>query len=152
MYARESSQKLRANPRASWYRNLDRTTAEGEYEVTLHLRRPQASLLSMLASGLTPIYPCHVSLAQMRTRPVGTGPFKLQSFSEFQNIRLARNPDYWKKGHPYLDAIDFTIVNNPSTAVLSFVAGRFDLTFPWEMTANDLKFVKKESTNSASLR
>ena len=145
MLTDKSGQKLRTNPRASWYRNLDYTSADSEYEVTLHLRRPQASLLPMLASGLTPIYPCHVSLAQMRTRPIGTGPFKLQSFSEFQSIRLVRNPDYWKKGRPYLDAIDFTIVNNPSTAALSFVAGRFDLTFPWEVTANDLKFVKKEA-------
>jgi peptide/nickel transport system substrate-binding protein len=148
MLTDKSAQKLRTNPRASWYRNLDRTTADSELEATLHLRLPQASLLSMLASGLTPIYPCHVSLAQMRTRPIGTGPFKLQSFSEFQSIRLVRNPDYWRKGRPYLDAIDFTIVNNPSTAVLSFVAGRFDLTFPWEVTANDLKFVKKESTSA----
>jgi len=148
MLTDKSTQKLRTNPRASWYRNLDYTSADSEYEVTLHLRRPQASLLSMLASGLTPIYPCHVSLAQMRTRPIGTGPFKLQSFSEFQSIRLVRNPDYWKKGRPYLDAIDFTIVNNPSTAALSFVAGRFDLTFPWEVTANDLKFVKKESASA----
>ncbi len=145
MLTDKTGQKLRTNPRASWYRNLDYTSAEGDYGVTLHLRHPQASLLSMLASGLTPIYPCHVSVAQMRTRPVGTGPFKLQSFSEFQNIRLVRNPDYWKKGRPYLDAIDFTIVNNPSTAALSFVAGRFDLTFPWEVTPNDLKFIKKEA-------
>ncbi|MBS0537606.1 MAG: peptide ABC transporter substrate-binding protein [Proteobacteria bacterium] len=141
-----SGQKLRTNPRASWYRNLDHVSADGEYDVTIHLRRPQASLMAMLASGMTPIYPCHVSMAQMRTRPIGTGPFKLQSFSEFQNIRLVRNPDYWKKGRPYLDAIDFTIVNNPSTAALSFVAGRFDLTFPWELTAADLKFVKKEAS------
>jgi peptide/nickel transport system substrate-binding protein len=145
MLTDKSSQKLRRNPRASWYRSLDYSSAEGDYEVTLHLRRPQASLLAMLASGLSPIYPCHVSMAQMRTRPIGTGPFKLQSFSEFQNIRLVRNPDYWKKGRPYLDGIDFTIVNNPTTAVLSFVAGRFDLTFPWELTPTDLKLVKKET-------
>ena len=145
MLTDKSSQKLRINPRASWYRNLDYTSADDEFTATLHLRHPQASLLSMLASGLTPMYPCHVSMAQMRTRPIGTGPFKLQSFSEFQNIRLVRNPDYWKKGRPYLDAIDFTIVNNPSTAALSFVAGRFDLTFPWEVTPADLKFIKKEA-------
>jgi peptide/nickel transport system substrate-binding protein len=113
MLTDKSSQKLRTNPRASWYRNLDYTSADDEYTATLHLRHPQASLLSMLASGLTPMYPCHVSMAQMRSRPIGTGPFKMQSFSEFQNIRLVRNPDYWKKGRPYLDAIDFTIVNNP---------------------------------------
>jgi peptide/nickel transport system substrate-binding protein len=144
MLTDKSSQKLHTNPRASWYRNLDHASAAGEHEVTLHLRRPQASLLSMLASGMTPIYPCHVSMAQMRTRPIGTGPFRLQSFSEFQSIRLVRNPDYWRRGRPLLDAVEFTIVNNPSTAALSLVAGRFDLTFPWEVTPNDLKFVKKE--------
>jgi peptide/nickel transport system substrate-binding protein len=81
----------------------------------------------------------------MRERPIGTGPFKLAQFSEFQYIRLVRNPDYWKKGKPYLDGIDFNIVSNPSTAVLSFVAGRFDLTFPFEVTPKDRKLIKKDA-------
>ena len=144
----KASQRLRRNPRASWYRNLDFVTAESDYDVTIHLKRPQPSLLAMLASGMSPMYPCHASLAQMRTKPIGTGPFKVGSFSEFQNIRLVRNADYWKKSWPWLDGIDFVIVNNPSTAVLSFVAGRFDMTFPWEVTPLQAKFVKKESPSA----
>src|SRR5260370_989750 len=108
-------------------------------------RPPKPSRLVMLASGLSPIYPCHVSPGQMRARPIGTGPFKLAQFSEFQYIRLVRNPDYWKKGRPYLDGIDFNIVSNPSTAILSFIAGRFDLTFPWEVTPADRKLVQKDA-------
>jgi peptide/nickel transport system substrate-binding protein len=138
-------QRLRRNPRASWYRNVERVTADSDTQATIHLRRPQPSLLVMLASGLSPIYPCHVSPGQMRARPIGTGPFKLAQFSEFQYIRLVRNPDYWKKGRPYLDGIDFNIVSNPSTAILSFIAGRFDLTFPWEVTPADHKLVKKDT-------
>ena len=141
----KSSQRLRRNPRASWYRNLDLVSAESDFDVTIHLKRPQPSLLSMLASGLTPMYPCHVSGAQMRTKPIGTGPFKVNNFSEFQAVRLGRNTDYRKKDRPYLDGIEFIIVNNPSTAVLSFVAGRFDMTFPWEVTPLQAKFVKKEA-------
>jgi peptide/nickel transport system substrate-binding protein len=140
-----ASQPLLRNPRASWFRNVERVTADGATSVTVHLKRPQPSLLSMLASGLTPIYPCHVSPSQMRRRPIGTGPFKLAQFSEFQYVRLARNTDYWKKGRPYLDGIDFNIVNNPTTAVVSFIAGRFDMTFPWEVTAEDLKTVKRDA-------
>jgi peptide/nickel transport system substrate-binding protein len=138
-------QRLRRNPRDSWYRNVDRVTADSDTQATIHLRRPQPSLLVMLASGLSPIYPCHVSPGQMRSRPIGTGPFKLAQFSEFQYIRLVRNPDYWKKGRPYLDGIDFNIVSNPSTAILSFIAGRFDLTFPWEVTPLDHKLVTKDA-------
>ncbi len=148
LLADKAAQKLRRNPRASWYRNIDRVTADGELDVTLHLKQPQPALLGMLASGLSPIYSCHASMAQMRTKPIGTGPFKVGAFSEFQSIRLVRNAEYWKKGRPYLDGIDFTIVNNPSTAILSFVAGRFDMTFPFEVTPLQDKFVKKESPSA----
>ena len=141
----KAPQKLRRNPRKSWYSNVDFVSARGDDEVTFYLTHPQPSILAMLASGYSPIYPCHVSPAQMRSRPVGTGPFKLASFNEYQYVRLARNVDYWKKGRPYLDGIEFVVVNTPSTAILSFVAGRFDMTFPWEVTPDDLKVVKRES-------
>ncbi len=138
-------QKLRRNPRSSWFTNVGLVTAKDDYEVTLHLGRPQPSILAMLASGVTPIYPCHVSPAQMRSRPIGTGPFKLASFNEFQYVRLVKNPDYWRKGRPYMDGIEFTVVTTPSTAILSFVAGRFDMTFPWEVTPQDIRTIKREA-------
>jgi peptide/nickel transport system substrate-binding protein len=141
----KAPQRLRRNPRKSWFTNLDAVTARSDTEVTFYLTHAQPSILAMLPSGLMPIYPCHVSPARMRERPVGTGPFKLAQFSEFQYIRLVRNPDYWKKGKPYLDGIDFNIVSNPSTAVVSFIAGRFDLTFPFEVTPEDRKLINKDA-------
>src|SRR5437667_10380338 len=45
------SEKLRLNPRKSWYSNLDEVTAKDDYEVTFHLQRPQPSFLALLASG-----------------------------------------------------------------------------------------------------
>src|SRR6476646_6845420 len=63
--------KLRKNPRRSWYFNLNEVTTNGDDEVTFHLGRPQPSLLTMLAGGMSPVYPCHVSAAQMRTHPIG---------------------------------------------------------------------------------
>jgi peptide/nickel transport system substrate-binding protein len=140
--------KLRRNPRASWYTNVDKVTADSDNEVTVHLHRPQPSLLALLASGYAPIYPCHVPAPQMRTRPVGTGPFKFVEFKQNEGIRIARNPDYWKKGKPYLDGIDFTIVPNRGTAMLGFMSGRFDLTFPWEVTIPLLKDIKSQAPNA----
>jgi peptide/nickel transport system substrate-binding protein len=137
--------KLKSNPRASWYGNINYVHGNTDYEVTIFLNHPQPSLLSLLASGLTPIYPCHVPLAQMRSKPVGTGPFKLDSFKPFDSVRLVRNPDYFKPGRPYLDGIEFNIVANPSTALLSFVAGRFDITFPWDVTIPQLRDVRRQS-------
>ncbi|MGD9883685.1 MAG: ABC transporter substrate-binding protein [Reyranella sp.] len=145
----KSEQKLRRNPRTTWYGNVDRTTASGDHEVTIHLKRPQPSILALLASGFSPIYPCHIPVAQMRTRPIGTGPFKFVEFKQNEGIKLAKNADYWKKGKPYLDAIEFAIVPNRATAVLSFVSGRFDITFPWEVTMPLLKDIKSQMPNVA---
>ncbi len=136
--------KLRRNPRRSWYGNVESVTADGDYEATIHLKRPQPWLLSLLASGYSPIYPCHIPSAQMRTKPIGTGPFKFVEFKQNEGIKLTKNTDYWKKGRPYLDGIEFTIVPNRATAMLSFVSGRFDITFPWEVTIPLLKDIKSQ--------
>src|SRR5437588_110624 len=92
----KASEKFRLNPRKSWYRNLEEVTANGDYEVTFRLKRPQPSLLALLASGWSPVYPCHVPPAQMRQHPIGTGPFKFVEFKPNESIKLVRNPDYWK--------------------------------------------------------
>jgi peptide/nickel transport system substrate-binding protein len=138
--------RLRSNPRAAWYRNINYVHSNGDHEITIYLNRPQPSLLLLLASGLSPIYPCHVPAAQMRTRPIGTGPFKFDSFVEFERVKLVRNPDYWRPARPYLDGIEFTIVTSSRTALLSFMAGRFDITFPWEVTIPQLREARRPSS------
>jgi peptide/nickel transport system substrate-binding protein len=58
----------------------EQVTTNGDDEVTFRLKRPQPSFLMLIADGLSPIYPCHVPPAQMRQRPIGTGPFKFVEF------------------------------------------------------------------------
>jgi peptide/nickel transport system substrate-binding protein len=142
MLTGKSSEKLRVNPRKSWYGNLDSVTSNGDYEVTFHLQRPQPAFIALLASGFSPVYPCHVPPRDMRSHPIGTGPFKFVEYKPNEHIRVVRSPDYWKKGRPYLDGIEYTIIRNLSTAVLGFVAGKFDMTFSYSLTVpllNDAK-------------
>ncbi len=139
----KGSQKLRINPRKSWYSNLASVTTNGDHEVTLHLTRPQPSLLALLATGWSPIYPCHVSPAEMRLHPIGTGPFKFVEFKPNQSITVAKNPDYWKPGRPYLDGIEYRIIKDVSTRLLSFIAGNEDVYFG--VTIPQLKDVKSQA-------
>ena len=141
----KGNEKLRLNPRKSWYRNLDEVVAHGDYEVTFRLKRPQPSLLALLASGWSPVYPCHVPAKDMRQHPIGTGPFKFVEFKPNETIKLIRNPDYWKPGRPYLDGIEYTIIREISTRNLAFFAGKFDVTSPYGVTIPTLKDFKEQS-------
>jgi peptide/nickel transport system substrate-binding protein len=139
---------FRRNPRKIWYENLKEVTLNGDYEVTFQLLKPQPSLLAMLASGLSPVFPCHVSDRDMRTKPVGTGPFKFAEFKSHASISVVRNPNYWKKGLPYLEAIEWRIVTSRSTRVLAFVAGEFDMTFVGDITVPLMKDVKAQAPSA----
>jgi peptide/nickel transport system substrate-binding protein len=141
----KASEKLRVNPRKAWYRKLEEVTPNGDYEVTFRLKRPQLSFIALLASGFSPVYPCHVSARDMRSHPIGTGPFKFVEFKPNESIKVIRNADYWKKGHPYLDGIEYTIIRNVSTGVLAFVAGKFDMTSPYFLQVPMLKDVKSQA-------
>jgi len=141
----QAKEKLRLNYRETWWVNVAQTTVNGDREATVHLKRPQPGLIGLIASGETPMYPCHVPPRIMRQAPVGTGPFKFVEYKPNQGIKIARNPDYWKPGRPYLDGVEYTIIPNRSTALLAFIAGKFDMTFPNEVTVPLLNDVKAQS-------
>jgi peptide/nickel transport system substrate-binding protein len=140
-----AAERLRLNPRKSWWNNVAEIAADHPTEATFVLKWPQPAILALIASGYTPIYPCHVAPRDMRQRPIGTGPFKFVEFKPNEGIKLVRNPDYWKLGRPYLDGIEYTIITNRSTAILAFVADKFDLTFPYEVTVPLMKDVKSQA-------
>jgi peptide/nickel transport system substrate-binding protein len=136
------SDDFRKNPRKVWYFNVSQITTGGDFEVTFHLKAPQPSFLALLASGYSPVYPCHVPQREMRSRPIGTGPFKVAEFKRNETVTLVRNPEYWKKGKPHLDRIEYRAIDSRSTRVLAFIAGEFDLTFPNDVTYPLLKDIR----------
>src|ERR1700745_1984159 len=141
----KSTEKLRVNPRKSWYRNLEEVIPNGDYEVTFRLKRPQISFISLLASGWSPVYPCHIPPREMRTHPIGTGPFKFVEFNPNGVVRTARNPDYWKPGRPYLDGIEWDIIKDIATRNLTFIAGKHDISSPYGTTVPLLDEVKSQA-------
>jgi peptide/nickel transport system substrate-binding protein len=132
--AKDAPAKLRINPRKDWYANVESIEVADPSTVIFHLKRPQPSLLMMLASGYSPVYPAHVPLAEFRGRCVGTGPFKLKEWRKGEFIELARNADYWVPGRPYLDGIKYVIIQERGTRFAALQSGRLDISFPGEAT------------------
>ncbi len=140
--------KLRKNPRKAWYKNLDKITTNGDYEATFHMKRPQPAFVALLASGYSPVYPCHVSPKKMRTNPIGTGPYKFVELKQNEHVKFTRNENYWRPNRPFLDGIEWTIIKSRSTRVLAFIAGQFDLTFNVDVTVPLLKDVMAKAPDS----
>jgi peptide/nickel transport system substrate-binding protein len=140
--------RLRKNPRKVWYHNLKDVTVNGVNSVTFNLNRPQPAFVMLLASGYSPVYPCHISPKQMRINPIGTGPFKFVSLKRNESITLAKNKSYFKKGLPYLDGIEWKIIKSRSTRILAFGAGEFDMTFVSDVSIPLLKDVKAQAPSA----
>ena len=107
--------------------NVTEVSTRGDLEVTFKLKQPQPYLLTLMASGWSPIYPCHVPAREMRQHPIGTGPFKFVDFIPNDYIKVTKNPAYWKPGRPYLDGIEYTIMREAGPRNLAFFAGKFDM-------------------------
>ena len=129
----------RRTPRRAWFANLEEIVVDAEDQVSFKLGRPQPSFLTFFAGGWSPVYPCHVDGKTMRQKPIGTGPFMVQSIEPGKMIRLVKNPNYWKPGRPYLDGIDMPIISSPSTRLLAFVAGETDIYTPSAVLLAEVK-------------
>jgi len=132
--APEAPAKLRINPRKDWYANVEAIETPDAHTVVFRLRRPQPSLLMMLASGYSPVYAAHVPPATYRTACVGTGPFKLKEWRKGEFVEYVKNPDYFVKGRPYLDGLRYVVIKERGTRTAALQAGEVDVSFPGEQT------------------
>src|SRR5207249_4845454 len=125
--APDAKARLKVNPRKLWYEAIEAIEAPDPYTVVFRLKHPQPSLLLMLASGYSPVYPAHVPLAEFKNKCVGTGAFKLKDNKPGELVEYVRNPDYFVKGRPYLDGIKFVIIRDRSTQIAALQSGQLDV-------------------------
>jgi peptide/nickel transport system substrate-binding protein len=140
--AADAPAKLRINPRKEWYANIDAIETPDAHTVAFRLKRPQTSLLTMLASGYSPVFPAHVPLGEHRTRCIGTGPFKFKEWKRGESVELVKNPDYFVKGRPYLDSVRFPIVVERGTRVAALQTAQVDVAFPGDTTVPIMEQLK----------
>jgi len=62
-----------------------------------------------------------------RTHIVGTGPFMLKDYKRDVGVTWTKNPNYWRKGRPYLDGIEVRYIPDDVTASTMFLAKEADI-------------------------
>ena len=63
--------------------------------------------------------------------PIGSGPFMLQSWNHGSEMKLVKNPNYWRQGDdgkplPYLDGVTFEVIPDDATRILKVQSGELD--------------------------
>jgi ABC-type transport system substrate-binding protein len=58
--------------------------------------------------------------------PTGIGPYIFKEWSPGERVVLEKNPNYFKKGLPYLDTLEFRIMKDPLTMSAALRAGEID--------------------------
>ena len=93
--------------------------------VRIRLRAPDAELPRLLALGDS-VMVAPASAASLATRPIGTGPFRYDSWRRGDRLRLVRNPDYWGAS-PGLARLDFRFIADPAAAYAAMRGHTVDL-------------------------
>lgn len=99
-----------------------RVSAPGEVEVLLH--EPNADLPVTLAMFWFAIVP---EGTRDFNRGIGTGPFRLKEFKRGLRSVMARNPDYWRNGRPYVDEVEMAGLGDEGARVNALLSGDLDL-------------------------
>ncbi len=97
-----------------------------KHTVRFKLKIPYAGFADLMVERQLKIIPSD-RLDKLATEPAGTGPFKFKSFTPGDKLELVKNPDYFEKGQPKLDAIVFRIIPENAARVSAIRAGSVDL-------------------------
>ena len=100
-----------------------------EYTVRVNMKEWRNTALNSFADGNFMVSPTAFKkngLEWMRSNPVGTGPFLFDYFKRDVAARGIKNPDYWKKDMPYVDAYEITYVPDQTTQKAVMQAGEGD--------------------------
>ena len=113
-----------------FYEQVDTIEVVDDYTLRFNMKEPSGALIP----AMTGFGAYMVSRAafekhgkEWTRHPVGTGPFQLKEWVPNQRIVLARNPNYFKKGLPYLDTVEIRIMRDPLARITSLRTGAIDL-------------------------
>jgi len=112
--------------------NVARVDTPDPLTVVLALTKPTPYLIKALSSAELPIVPQHRygdgdPLASPNlSAPIGTGPFIFDKWVRGSYVSLRKNPNYWRKGAPYLDRIIYRIVPDQAAISAALETGEAD--------------------------
>jgi peptide/nickel transport system substrate-binding protein len=125
-YNRIIKQKLNS---AYKFATVKSITAPDPTTVVVRLKAPTPNLLANLGGfkGMAIVEKKNVDSGDIKTDPIGSGPFKVAKYTSGDSIELVRNDRYWGP-KPKLAGVTFTFVKDPTVALQNLQSGEVQWT------------------------
>jgi peptide/nickel transport system substrate-binding protein len=100
--------------------------------VVITLKQPVTAALELFDKENFPIMPEHIYAGTdllnnpANRKPVGLGPFKLQSWEPGRSLTFERNPYYWDQPKPYLDRVVVALTPSQQQQLNAVIQGEAD--------------------------
>jgi ABC-type transport system substrate-binding protein len=115
--------------------SVDRVEVVDRYTVKFLLKEPYVWFISVLAYPMSTwiiapeVVEQYGDLRKVETA-IGTGPFILERYEPNVKTVFTRNPDYYRDGQPYVDGVEWLVLDDESTALAMYRTGQIDAG-PW---------------------
>lgn len=112
-------------PLTTGYEDVASIEAPDASTVVFKLKANNSSFLTSLTAATGAIIPD--GYEDSNKKPIGTGPFKFKEYLPGQKLVVEKNPDYYVKGVPSLDEVEFRIITDSEAALLALKSGEADI-------------------------
>jgi peptide/nickel transport system substrate-binding protein len=138
------------NPLRFMLEPVHRVEVADRYTVKFLLKEPYVWLVDALAYpwGMWIIAPevvQHFGDLKKPESAIGTGPFLLERYEPNVKTVFKRNPDYFRQGQPWVDGVQWLVLEDNSTGLAMYRTGQIDCG-PWHngtVRQQDLEALKK---------
>jgi peptide/nickel transport system substrate-binding protein len=122
--ARDPENKTKVHK--EYYAEISDVKAVNDETVEITLKAVNSMFLYDLARGDSVILPEGMQ-PEMKTKPVGTGPFKVEEWIKGDHVTLVKFDDYYRSGIPYLDEVIFKFIDTAPARNAALMAGDIDV-------------------------
>src|SRR5262245_51415616 len=130
------------------FKEIEGIETPDKYTVRVHLQTPNVLFAHNIAEPITIMFPREVleEDGDLKKRLIGTGPYMLKEHTRKVRVVLARNPDYFDKGRPYID--EYVILSAPDSAtrLAAFRTGQSDIL--WVASLSEAEAIRKTNPSA----
>ena len=108
----------------SYMAQIAEVKADGKHTVRIEISNRNSEFPTLFSSARAGIIPDGHSDFE---NPVGTGPFKVKEFRPGISSLFERNPNYWRSGKPYVDAVETYSIPDPVARLNALLSDEIEM-------------------------